>query len=696
MGNITSEISSIIQGSKEQFEKAMTTSLTTDVLKNIVIRSVPSDDEADVDKINDPKFRESFNRVLNPITANLIDKFQAVGQFDTGNIFSSMVTSIADSVSLESTFRTQSLESKFLLDKIAVPPSREWIGDVKHTFESLEFSNQDIKDRFNQNLKFILSMEEGKKIIEDIKDEVKTSIDEAESKNELVEGTLQEIADYKKEVAPPDDEYVDAENPEDQANAGNGENTDEGDAGGDEEGTSGGEAPPETPPEAGGEDNPDVGGGRMDEDGLGNGEGDTGLGSDTGMDDLDSGSSSNTDELPPPVDDPTAPKQVKQGNVVININASGESFFTSKDLKKAKQALLLHTAESFASTFIPMHDKTLNDMELPNIHEMASEGVNAIGDIKKEVGIRVNGIKYAIQKSTESQEDKDILSSKLDKLITISTEAVSLANAWSGSLQTLGLTQNGLLNSNESTLLIARNIISRFLTGTKSTNPFPLPYTSKENVLSNAFDLVQLRQNLKAVENPNPEAVKDLIARENLFYHSVVSMDDKETKDKATAVIDLTDMVFQKALTANFITDYKIKSWEQNVGKDQKDTNAEVLSRVEKKFEHLWQRPLNADEKAIVAATTNNNDVTEIIPSPYEKFLIKLTKESVFDKSIEANTPIAPLSAKENELNRFKAKIFTTLLKSLERFNLVDKYDLMEVDKFCNSTNLNLLHIDKK
>jgi hypothetical protein len=177
MGNITSEISSIIQSSKEQFEKAMTTSLTTDVLKNIVIRSVPSDD-ADIDKINDPKFRESFNRVLNPITANLIDKFQAVGQFDTGNIFSSMVTSIANSVSLESTFRTQSLESKFILDKITITPSREWIGDVSKTFESLEFSNQDIKDRFNQNLKFILSMEEGKQIIEDIKDEVKKSIDE--------------------------------------------------------------------------------------------------------------------------------------------------------------------------------------------------------------------------------------------------------------------------------------------------------------------------------------------------------------------------------------------------------------------------------------------------------------------------------------------------------------------------------------
>jgi hypothetical protein len=174
-----------------------------------------------------------------------------------------------------------------------------------------------------------------------------------------------------------------------------------------------------------------------------------------------------------------------------------------------------------------------------------------------------------------------------------------------------------------------------------------------------------------------------------------VSIDDKETKEKASAVIDLSDMEFQKAITANFITDYRIKAWEQNVGKDQKDTNAEVLSRVEKRFEELWQRPLNDDEKAIVAATTNNEDVTEIIPTPYEKFLIKLSKESMFDKSVETNSPISPLSQEENSANKLKSKIFTSILIALEHFNFVDKYDLMEVDKFCNSTNIDLLNIGK-
>jgi hypothetical protein len=535
-------------------------------------------------------------------------------------------------------------------------------------------------------------MEEGKKIIEDIKDEVKNSIDETASKNELVEGTLQEIADYKKEVAPPDDEYLDADNPDDQTKSGNEESFDDGEGSGD--GETGGEAGGENDTTANGADENgaemDAGEGNLGDDTL---ETPEAGGDDLGVNELDE-TSSNTDEPPElDTDNSVVPRQVKQGNVVININASGESHFTSKDLKRAKEGLLLHTAKSFASAFIPVSGGALSDAELPDKYIMASEGVNALGDIKKEVEIRLAGTKYAIIKGTESQEEKDILSEKLNKLTDISTEAVFLSGAWAASLHKLGLTQNGLLNSNESTLFVSRNIISRFLTGTKTINPFPAPYTSRENILANAFDIIQLRQTLKAEENPNSEAVKDLVSRENLFYHNVVSMDDKETKEKATAVIDLNDMVFKKALTANFITDYKIKSWEQNVGKDQKDTNAEVTSRVEKKFENLWQRPLNSDEKAIVVATTNNEDVTEIIPTPYEKFLIKLSKESMFDKGVENNKPIASLTPEENGNNRFKAKLFTTILKSLESFNLVDKYDIMEVDKFCNSTNINLLHI---
>jgi hypothetical protein len=172
-----------------------------------------------------------------------------------------------------------------------------------------------------------------------------------------------------------------------------------------------------------------------------------------------------------------------------------------------------------------MYDKDLNDASFPDVKTMASEGVNAVGDIKRAVEMRLAGTGYAITKGTSSEEDKKILFEKLDKFRAISNEALLLADIWAKSMHKLGITQNGLLNSNESTLFVARNIISRFLTKTKVPGVLPLPYTSRENILNNAFDILQLRTVLKAEENPDKSIVDDLISRENIFYHNVVSID---------------------------------------------------------------------------------------------------------------------------------------------------------------------------
>jgi hypothetical protein len=392
-------------------------------------------------------------------------------------------------------------------------------------------------------------------------------------------------------------------------------------------------------------------------------------------------------------------KTVLRGKFFHKAKVAKESFqvtenkklFNPSILDKAKQRLPLHTAESFATAYVPTHDRIFNDAKLPNKYVMASEAINALGDYKRELGIRFGGLNLAIEKSGATTEDKNVLRGKFAKLKQISEEAISLADMWDRSMIKLGITQNGLLNSNENTLCIARNIISRFLAGTKPITPFALPYTSKENVFANAFDIVQMRQYLKVDPHPSKPMLDDLIARENVFYKNIVNLDDKELKEKATAVIDLADMKFEKAMTANFITDWKIKSWEQNVGKDQKDTNAEVVKRVEEKFEALWGRKLNDDECKIVSATTNNEDVMDIVPSPYEKFVIKLSKESIADKGLESGGLIVPLTSTESSTNRFKAKILATLVRSLEKFSIINEYDLNEFEKFCNSTNLHLL-----
>ena len=204
---ITSEISSIIASAKEDFEKRFKETLVTDSLREIITKSVPAN-EVETKRLNDPEFREKFAKLLTPATREVIEKFENVGQFDTGNMLSSMVNSLGESVSLESTYRENCAVNDIRLDR--VEGSVE--AYIEQRFAGESFSSPDVRRRAEENFKIVLSSEDAAGILDEIKDEVKTAIEETEDKNKLIEGTTKEIVDYKKEMAPPDDQYV---NPED-------------------------------------------------------------------------------------------------------------------------------------------------------------------------------------------------------------------------------------------------------------------------------------------------------------------------------------------------------------------------------------------------------------------------------------------------------------------------------------------------
>ena len=252
-----------------------------------------------------------------------------------------------------------------------------------------------------------------------------------------------------------------------------------------------------------------------------------------------------------------------------------------------------------------------------------------------------------------------------------------------------GISAHGLTRVTESTLCIARNIINRFIKKSQHVSIFPKPYTSKENVISNAFDIVQLRKVIATQESPDPEMVNDLFSRENVFYHNIVNVTTPELKKEATAVIDLSLLNFRKAMSPNFITDYKIKSWELNVGDMSNfEINAEVKKRVSEKFEKIWGRKLNEEENAIIAAACNQDDVTEIVPTPYEKFMVSMTKESMgLDRSGESGNTISSLTSAEASSIRWKSKIMTTAYKAAERFGLFRK-EINDIDKFIKFNNI--------
>jgi hypothetical protein len=301
----------------------------------------------------------------------------------------------------------------------------------------------------------------------------------------------------------------------------------------------------------------------------------------------------------------------------------------------------------------------------------------------------MDGLKMAVRQANLSEEANTAINEKIKTYGKIIGESVNKAKTFERTLESIGITPQGLIFSTENQLCIARNIINRFLTKRQFVSPTVRPYTSKENVFANAFDIVQLRQYVNSHENVRPAVVDDLFSRENLFYHNMINFNDPDVKEQASAIIDLSQMNFRKAMSPNFITDYKIKSWEINVGdKANKDINEEVVKRVKDKFEKLWLRELNADEMKIIRGAANQEDVTELTPTPYEKFMITMTKECLLSHGSEDPITGAKLTQDEKRNIEWKSRLMTTVYKAAEAFGAFNSDDNSNFDKFTNMVGM--------
>ena len=732
-----------IEATKTAFEKAFKENLVNDCFRNVVVASIPLKD-GEREKIDNPEFRDKFTSVLSSVSRELVNQFDHVGQFDTGNLFTSMVNSVSESVSLESNYRYSQLVNQIRLGKI----EQDEISLNKaceSTFGNTKsFESKDVEQRFLQDTKYIMSVEDANDVVERIKNDVKDAIEETEAKNDLVEGTTQEIIDYKNEIAPPDDEYQDPENPEaitdtnstsddpdslisdagDDGLAGNTEeeplyddeeglgtdDTSTGDpaedanasSGTDDTGTIDTSADPTIGGADGVVDQQDVGkdnglGGQIDNTDVGentedvstNDAGDDGLGTDptsTGDDDLGTGTDDmgvdGGDDLGTTDAPGAAPaggnSNSNSGGITININGVG------------KEALNLYNARSLAEKRVPLYVKSFESMVLPDEETLSAECVNAVGDVRKEMEIRLDGLKLSAKQAYGlTSEEAGVVSEKIGTYGKRIANALNNASIYTKKLQEIGITPQGLIRTTENQFAIARNIIDRFILKKKRVSRNVLPYTSKENIFANAFDIVQMRQYLDKCQNPKTEYIDDLESRENVFYHNMVNFNDENVKKEATAIIDLSRLNFQKAISPNFMTDYKIKVWEENIGdKSNIEINEEVTKRVKNRFEQLWGRDLNDAELAIIKATTNQEDVTDIVPTPYEKFLITMSKEAILAHGNEDPIKGSGLTSEEKKNIEWKARLMTCVYKTAESFGLLHETDNVNFQKFTNMVSL--------
>ena len=366
-------------------------------------------------------------------------------------------------------------------------------------------------------------------------------------------------------------------------------------------------------------------------------------------------------------------------NMIEPKDLEGKGYYTGEESFTAP-----YSVEAFAEKYLPTHATVFADMEMPDKYTLASEMFTVAGDLTKDIDRRFTALEYSLKNSAIiGEESVPILKERINDYRKLTKEACDICNMWSRDAQVLGITQNSLLNSQENTLSIAKNIITRFITNERMPANEMLPYTSNENLIINAFDLMQLRHMVD--EGPYSESVaNEYLARENLFFKHLLDWDDKKIKEQAQAIIDMGKMKVEKAFTPEFIRDFKMKAWEMNVKPNiNPDAHAEVVNRVKETFEQFYGRPLNKEEIDIIEATAEQRDVTEICPTPFEKFVIQLTnnqldnntksQEAFMNGEIEESTRKGILS---------NAILLTTMFMTVEQFGLLPSNDWDTFESF--------------
>jgi 23S rRNA maturation mini-RNase III len=603
---------------KSRFENDFTKSLVAASLKNIVEKAVPLEGNEKAICASD-NFKAGLSLIADKVAEGYLSGGQAVS---SGNFFDSMVGCIKEHVSLEADDRMTTVMNTIALENLDMS-NIEWRNRIYKCFGTNKFQNPVIKSRFIDRLHSVISVEEAG-IIDDIKTEVTDAMEETETKSKLIEETVTEIAEVKKELDPESDDY--ANKPAEDTSTQNAE----------------GEAGAVDP--SGGED-------------VGN--------------TADEGGESEISNDP---EEATNPEEDENGEATV-IDGEIKNSAEEKDATVAAE----EDASTVALESIPALPRFLTTWKKPNIASTAASYFRATGDIKEAVNLRLDSLRIAFGVESASPEKTKYLET-FKELEMASEEALAQAGEIEKHFLKLGLTQNGIYKKGEVSFECAKNIIGRFVNHTIPCSLESFQWNDTKEILDNAWNIVHFKREIREGKHRfNSGAIDKFNSMESAFYKNLVDVEKQDVKDAALHVVNLQDVILEKCINTEFVKDFKMNVLDLNV-RDIKNVNEEVYNRVTSRMKETWGRELTQEEKDIIKATTNTEDSTEILPTPFEKFMIKFGRDA-YAKSAESG-PIMHIDEPTRKKVKLRSKVYTTLWLTMEHCGLVNADDAQEFEKF--------------
>ena len=332
-----------------------------------------------------------------------------------------------------------------------------------------------------------------------------------------------------------------------------------------------------------------------------------------------------------------------------------------------KESVMM-TALQVATEAIPVSPLKLLNMTPMSRDTMVEKFIRAGGNVDDEVDARLSSLESAIKL------DRDpLLKPKFDEIKKAATEALSLTRFYSEKIYDIGLTPSGIFRKHDPYAVeCAKQITERFVHGKGKIALSPTKPTNMTQAIESAFQLAHIK-NLKLQGKKIDNSL--IMAHESALYGSFEEF-AKDDKSKLESIVELGGIKMSNVFFADFARSTGVATSEKNLKDGSPEDKSELANRVVDKLEALYGRKLRDDEKEIIYAVAAGEEPFPLT-NLYEKFIISSGR-----KAVDSGANFTSENLEQ------KARVFTTLVKTLEHLHIAKGADLESLEAYLMETSI--------
>jgi preprotein translocase subunit YajC len=337
---------------------------------------------------------------------------------------------------------------------------------------------------------------------------------------------------------------------------------------------------------------------------------------------------------------------------------------------------MVYSNENIGYTLFPLSPSRIDERKLPSVKALSDIFVRSTEDLNSFLSARF----CALHDIAKIEKDSE-LSEKITKYETIATEALELANIKRNALNNLGLNAYGVVDTTDSFALKLGTKLYKHAEGSlKIANKSKIQ--SVEDAIDTIFDMKMLKNHYR--NHGDIRAYELYKSSENLLWDNVINFPE-EDKEKITKVFEISELDIgpDTIVKDEFLTSLQFSIDNQTVKREETgDINDEIFSKAKERIEYFLARPIDSEEEDIIKAICGNRDAVDYMPTTFEKFIIKLSKNNEPGEDYELDGPdTAKESLGPQEILK-RAKCLSTIYTFVNKGNVLSDTRLKEFNKY--------------